>query len=87
MDYSQFLVLLPAILAILVPPITEIIKKILIPFVGKIPKPMIPIIAAIIGAVGEVLVTGNLVPILGAAVGAGGTGVRDVIHNARITGG
>jgi len=69
-------------LAVLVPPIVEVLKKIMVPVMGRIPKPFIPILAAVIGAIGEMLITqtpGNFV--MGAAAGAGGTGVRDVVKN------
>jgi len=81
MDLGQFTAFLPAILAVFVPMVVSVIKKTMSPMVGKLPKWSIPLIAALVGAIGEILITGNTTPVMGAAVGAGGTGVRDVVKN------
>ena len=82
MDMAQILAFLPAILAIIVPPVIAMIKKMLLPVVGKLPKWSIPLLASLVGAIGEMLITQNPGSfVMGAAVGAGGTGVRDVVKN------
>jgi len=82
MDLAQIMAFLPAILAVLTPPLVQVIKK----FSGmagmKIPKALIPIVAAIIGAVGEGIMTGS-VSVVGPTAGLAGTGVRDVVKFAK----
>ena len=84
MDMTQIMAFLPAILAVVTPPIVQLVKK----FSGmagtKIPKAFIPVIAALIGAVGEGIMTGS-VSVVGPTAGLAGTGVRDVVKNVRIT--
>ena len=73
---------LPAILAIVTPVIVEAVKKISLTVVDVIPKPLVPVIAAIVGVIGEVLVTGTVTQ-NGPIAGAAGVAVRNFVHTAR----
>ncbi len=85
MDFTQIMTFLPAILAVVTPPIVQGIKKLVAKFSGKMPKWLIPIVAAVVGAIGEGIMTGTVSGV-GPMAGLAGTGVRDVVKNARSTG-
>lgn len=81
-DMAQILSFLPAILAVITPPIVQMIKKLTGMAGSKIPKVFLPVVAAVIGAIGEGLVTGG-VTVVGPTAGLAGTGVRDVVKFAK----
>jgi len=82
MDLSQFMGLLPMMIAVLTPIIVQMLKKVMVQFFDEIPKVFIPPLAAVVGAIGEVLATGNVTQI-GPIAGLASTGLRDTIHNAK----
>ncbi len=85
MDFTQIMTFLPAILAVVTPPIVQGIKKLVAKFSGKMPKWLIPLVAAVVGAIGEGIMTGSVSGI-GPMAGLAGTGVRDVVKNVRASG-
>lgn len=78
--FSSLIKMLPAVLALVTPIVVEFVKSMAGKIAVAIPKPIMPILAAAVGAIAEVLFTGSIT-MAGPVAGMAGTGVRDVIHN------